>query len=182
MASPVHNQEFPVGSPVGYQGLGAGIVRDRLTREFKGQPTTFAVIYFPHRDLSIQIPVSEDGVLDKLRPLTKPKEMKQLLESLSATGQRLSRTWDDREESGTRRLRAGAPPEWAAILRDYATAARSGLTVAASDADIVREAIDLLAAEVAAVEGGEFNEARERVRALYEAASGRKGRKNAAAS
>ena len=161
-----------VGEAVRYQGLGAGRVIAHDVREFRGGECTFAVIEFPHREMTAQIPLGDRGMVHKLRPVISATAVKKLLSVLAQKGTALSRTWDDREESGSRKLRDGTPSEWAELLRDYACARRGGMAITASDADLVHETIDLLAAEYACAAKIAFAIAHELVRDAYAHAAG----------
>jgi CarD family transcriptional regulator len=158
-----------VGDAIRYQGLGSGRVVRLETRDLKGEKRVFAVIEFPHRDLSTHVPLGDDRYTNKLRPVLAESAAKRLLAIIKGAGDALSRTWDDREESGNRSLREGSPVEWAEMLRDYATARRGGMAITSSDADLVRETIDLLAAEYACACLIEFSEALAIVNGAYSA-------------
>jgi RNA polymerase-interacting CarD/CdnL/TRCF family regulator len=160
-----------IGEPVRYQGLGAGRVIAHEIREFRGTDCTFAVIRFPHREMTAQIPLGSDGLGHKLRPVAPATTVKKLLAVVGQKGSNLSRTWDDREEAGSKRLRDGSPHEWAEMLRDYAWARRGGMSITSSDADLVRETIDLLAAEYACAADVEFDHAWTLVNEAYNSAA-----------
>ena len=86
-------------------------------------------------------------------------------------GNKLPRTWDGRESYGVVCLREGSPAEWAELLRDYAEARKGGMSITASDADLVRAAIQLLAAEYCCAAEVEFEQAWSLVHGAYEKAS-----------
>jgi CarD family transcriptional regulator len=161
-----------VGKSVRYRGLGAGQVVRHETREVKGVDRTFAVVFMPHRDLSMQIRIDDDKLDQKVAPIEKATALRQLLTVIGERGRPLQRTWDERERAGRRRLVTGGPTAWAELLRDYATARRDGMPIAASDADIVRDAIEMLAAELACASSWEFRKATATVEAAYEKAHG----------
>jgi RNA polymerase-interacting CarD/CdnL/TRCF family regulator len=106
-------------------------------------------------------------MVHKLRPVAAAGAVKKLLTVFGEKGNALSRTWDDRAESGGRKLRSGTPSEWAELLRDYACARRGGMAITASDADLVRETVDLLAAEHACADRVEFSKAHALVQDAY---------------
>jgi RNA polymerase-interacting CarD/CdnL/TRCF family regulator len=162
---------FEPGDAVRYQGLGAGRVVRHVTRNFQGRNTTFAVIDFPHRDMTAQIPLGDPGFASKLRPVASASSVKRLLMVLREQGNKLPRTWDGRESYGVVCLREGSPAEWAELLRDYAEARKGGMSITASDADLVRAAIQLLAAEYCCAAEVEFEQAWSLVHGAYEKAS-----------
>src|SRR5688500_9147809 len=93
------------GTFVRYQGLGAGKVIDIVERPFRGKPTKFAVIFFPHRDMQAQIPADDPDVQAKLHPVMAPTTLKKMLKKIDTGGdQILPRTWDHREEMGRSKL------------------------------------------------------------------------------
>jgi RNA polymerase-interacting CarD/CdnL/TRCF family regulator len=159
-----------VGEPIRYQGLGAGRVIAHELREFRGEECTFAVISFPHREMTAQIPLGEAAAGHKLRPVISAPIVKRLLAVVGETGAPLPRTWDDREESGTKRLRDGSPQDWAELLRDYAWARKGGMAITSSDADLVRDTLDLLAAEYACAAEVDFIKAMTLVQGAYDRA------------
>lgn len=161
-----------VGDAIRYRGLGSGVVTGLVTRTFAGSERVFAIIEFPHRELSAQVPLGDPGVEKRMSPVMSKTKVRRLVKSLSEPGERVSRTWEDREVVGTRMLREGGPEEWAALLRAYATARSNGLALAASDVELIREAQDLLAAELACACGIDYERAREDVRVRYQASAG----------
>jgi RNA polymerase-interacting CarD/CdnL/TRCF family regulator len=155
------------GDHIRYQGLGAGQVIRHAEREFQGKQRVFAVISFPHRDMTVQLPVGDPAVTKKLQHVMKPDECEKLIASLSKSGKRLARTWDQREDSGNAILKQQGPAEWVALLQSYTTARKEGFSVSASDAHIVREAQALVAAELCASCGVPFEQALARVEGFY---------------
>lgn len=160
-----------VDEAVHYRGLGAGRVIRHDERDFKGSKRTFAVISFPHRDMTAQVLLGDDSYASKIRPVVLATTVKSILKVLHQAGDSLARTWDDREEAGRKRLRDGSPAEWAEMLRDYASARRGGMAITSSDADLVRETIALLSAEYACGAETEFAQAFELVSSAYTKAS-----------
>lgn len=159
------------GEAIRYRGLGAGLVIRHEEREFQGSLTVFAVIEFPHRDMTAQIPLGDENFAHQLRPVASATSMKKILGVLAQPGNRLSRTWDGREEYGLARLRDGSPIEWAELLRDYASARKHGMIITSSDSDLVRETIKLLAAEHACASRTNYAEALLLIQTAYDTAS-----------
>lgn len=168
-----------IGDGVRYRGVGAGRVVDHVTRDFRGEQRLFAVIHFPHRSMKAQVPIGDPAITAKLSPVLSARAARRLIKDIAlTTGPALSRTWDQREEMGEHVLRNGEPADWTSLLAAYATAASHGVAVAASDAEIVRSATELLAAELAMACGEDFGMALASVEATYDkAAMPRKGAK-----
>jgi RNA polymerase-interacting CarD/CdnL/TRCF family regulator len=158
------------GDVVRYRGLGPGRVREVIERSFQGQDRQFAVIHFPHRDLTAQVPIGDPAVAHKLSAVSDPADIRQLLEELDERGKILPRTWDNREEIGQRALTDGGPEEWAELLGSYALAQRAGVQVASSDGELVRQAQELMAAELACALRQNYDRALKTVKKHYLAA------------
>ena len=156
-----------LGRPVRYRGLGAGIVVGHQEREFRGSQRTFAVIEFPHRDMKAQVPLGDPGVESKLSHVAEAADLKTLIETISVDGGRMLRTWEERERVGTKHLREGGPEEWAQLLRNYARAQSEGVQLAVSDVEMVREAQQMLASELACASGEDFTLVLDALRATY---------------
>lgn len=172
------SQLLKVGNAVRYRGLGTGQVVRHEQREFQGESTRFAVIFFPHRQMSVQLAFNESAQ-EKVEYVDSSYSIRKHLPALKKDGRKLLRTWDEREQVGRRRLARGGPEEWLGLLRDYATAARQGMAVTSSDADLVRDATDLLASELACAEKLSFDEAYETIHAAYRQASAARRAKRA---
>lgn len=173
-------QLLKVGNAVRYRGLGTGQVVRHEKRDFQGERTLFAVVFFPHRQMSVQVPV-KDSTGEKLDAVDPTFNVRKQLIALRKDGRKLLRTWDEREQVGRRRLARGGPDEWLALLRDYATAARQGMSVTSSDADLVQEAADLLASELACAEKLTFDDALAVIKTAYaQASTARRAKRSAA--
>lgn len=159
-----------VGQTVRYRGLGAGRVLRHVTRPFAGEDRIFAVLYFEHSALEAQIPLGDPMIASKVEAVLRPSTLRKILRSIQTGGEKLQRTWDAREEEGERATREGGPREWATLLASYAWAEGHGVAVAASDEELVRKAIDLLASEIACSFQESYEEALERVEGAYEEA------------
>jgi len=155
------------GDCIRYQGLGAGHVLRHVSRPFQGKDCTFAVISFPHRGMTVQLPVGDPLVMGKVTRVISKTACRKLLRSLREPGGILARTWDQREELGTEILRTGGPCDWVNLLRAYVKTRNDGSVLAASDMDIVRTCIELLAAELSAAEGSPYEGALKEVERAY---------------
>lgn len=156
-----------VGASVRYRSIGAGKVIEHTVRDFNGQKRTFAVIHAPHRDMTIQVPIGDPEVEERLHPVTDAAELRGMLKNMSRRARSLPRSWDVREEEGEAALLDPDPDQWVRLLGSYALAEGSGVVVAASDEDLVRKAEELIAAELACAADIEFSVAVEEVNAAY---------------
>lgn len=167
-----------VGQTIRYRGLGAGTVVEHVTRRFQNQDRLFAVVDFPHRDLTAQIPIGDPAVAAKVEPVMKKTAIQRLMRDLPERGRVLPRTWDAREEIGEAAIKGGGPEEWAELLASYARAEGAGVSVSTSDDDLVRQACDLLAAEMACAMNIAWEEALEKVEAAYDRAAKASGERH----
>lgn len=156
-----------VGSNIRYRGLGAGRVLRHVVRPFSGQDRIFAVIYFDHSSLEAQIPVGDPAIAEKIEPVLAASTLAKILRSLQSGGDRLHRTWDARQEAGESALREGGPRDWAGLLASYARAEGAGVPVAASDEELVRQAQEMFAAELACAKECPYEDALQTVAEAY---------------
>jgi RNA polymerase-interacting CarD/CdnL/TRCF family regulator len=89
-----------VGAAVRYRGLGTGQVVRHERREFQGASARFAVTFFPHRQLSVQVQIAEEAVRGKLTPVEAGVSIRRLLSGLKQNGRGLLRSWDERKQQG----------------------------------------------------------------------------------
>jgi RNA polymerase-interacting CarD/CdnL/TRCF family regulator len=165
-----------LGESIRYQGLGAGQVIRHEERAFQGQLRIFAVIELPHRAMTVQLPIDDPEVARKLSRVLSKTECRRLVVSLREPGQTLARNWDQRAENGNAVLKRGGPVEWVGLLRAYASARKEGMPVAASDAEIVRTGLEMLAAELCAAAGSSYKDCFEEVQSHYRRAATENGR------
>lgn len=156
-----------VGDSVRYRGLGAGRVREHVVRPFGGEKRIFAVIYFDHSSLEAQVPIGDPAIASKISPVLAASTLQKILRSLQHDGEKLQRTWDARQEAGEKALREGGPRDWAGLLASYAKAEGAGVSVAASDEEVVRSAIEMLAAELACARQEPYQDALREVEDAY---------------
>lgn len=161
----VERARLAVGAPVRYQGFGSGRVLRVGPGELAGEACTLAVIRLWPGEMTVKLPLERAD--EKLKPVSSTAEIARLLALIDDEGEPLADSWPDRERAGKRRLRKGGPTDWASLLRDYATAVRTGLGICGSDRELVRAAIELLAAEYAASTGLSFEDAASAVNAIF---------------
>ena len=141
-----------------------------MTRKFQGKEQVFAVLYFRHSDLKAQIPVADPEIKEKLQPVLAQSTLEKMLRELPGSGRPLPRTWDAREEIGWAAIKEGGPKDWSDLLGSYARAEGSGVSIAASDEEMVRSAQEMLAAELACAAAEDFETCLQRVEAAYDRA------------
>jgi RNA polymerase-interacting CarD/CdnL/TRCF family regulator len=120
--------------------------------------------------MTAQVLLGDPRTTQRLEHVLSAQEASRLLEIMTTPRMRLSRTWDQREEIGERLLNSGAPHEWVSLLAAYAEARGRGLAVSSSDQELVREACELIAAEISCAIGTRYAEAYEEVRTAYQQA------------
>lgn len=160
-----------IGQKIRYKKLGPGQVIDHQVREFLGQDRQFAVIHFPHREMSVQLPIGDPVVSDNLSPLLANNEFQKLLTSISQAQPTitLQRTWEQRRQQGEEIVAAVDPYQLAELLAAYAQAQGAGVSLSAADREMVSAVRELLAAELLLVEQkiDNFAAAEEHISAVY---------------
>ena len=158
-----------IGTTIRYRKLGAGRVIEFLVRPFAGEEREFAVIEFPHKSLTIQVPVGDPAVSANLAPLESEDKLRAMLKHMEVQAVALPRTWDLREESAEETLQNGGPQELVNLLGSYAVAAGAGVKVASSDKALVLNLIEMLAADLfLAQEDYGYQECLEQIRGYYQ--------------
>lgn len=161
-----------VGNCVRYEGLGAGRVADLVQRRFQGKQTTFVVLHFPHQEMTVQLPLDDPRVLQRMHPIISQRKLRTLVRSLATPSEELpARQAEERLNQAQEVLRHGGPEDWAELLRAYAHSKRLGHAHLASDMALAREAQEMLAAEMVCASGRDFTDCLDEVKAGYRAAS-----------
>ncbi len=158
-----------VGQTIRYRKLGAGKVTDVVVREFNGEDRQFAVIEFPHRSMTVQVPIGDPAVSANLAPLESEEDLRYMLKHMEVQAVALPRTWDLREEEAEATIRSGGPQELVNLLGSYAVAAGAGVKVASSDKALVQTLLEMLAGDLfLAQERFDFLDCLEQVRGYYQ--------------
>lgn len=157
-----------IGNTVRYTRLGAGEVVDKVTRKFNGEEREFAVIYLPHKEMTVQVPIGDPVVSASVHEPTSKKDIEYMLKHMEVQSQVLPRTWDIREQEGEEVIGKGDPQDWVNLLGSYAVAHGAGIKVAASDKNIVEQLTELVAAEyLAAGCASDYDEAHKTITGRY---------------
>lgn len=162
-------KKYKVGSFVRYRGIGAGEIRGLADKLVQGEQKTFATIFFAHKAMSAQIPLSCENQ-PKICPIATKNELKILLGDIKKHQITLPRNWDQREELSAKILNKGEPKDWISLLGAYAQMESEGISVVAGDYDAVMTAIELLGAELAGARKIDINTALDEVQAIYQKA------------
>jgi RNA polymerase-interacting CarD/CdnL/TRCF family regulator len=173
VADPLHPRPyFAPGGALRYRGIGAGIVGEEIVRDFEGEKRVFLSLTFPHRgDMTIQVPLGDPSVEERLEPVWKAKRLRALLLTFADPGEGLARTYEERSAIGDRCMKEGGPEEWAALLRAYAGARRGGMLLTDSDGALLRSLQEQFAAELSCSAGDDFALISVQVRDAYRAAA-----------
>lgn len=164
--------DWQVGSYLRYEGLGSGEIIDFTERKFQGKLTTFAVIRFPHREMTAQLPLDDERVKLRLHKVVSATKARKLVRSLQEDSDSLpGRRAEERVEGAKDILSKGGPDEWAELLRAYAHSKRLNHAHLAADLELAREAQEMLAAELACATGQDYEKAIEKVKSNYRNAS-----------
>ncbi len=159
-----------IGDNIRYTKIGAGTVISHVERDFQGQARVFAVIDFPHKNMSVQLPIGDPVVKSKIEKVYSKTKILKNMNKLDSLADHLPRTWDVREQIGDSVLESNDPKEWFKLLASYAYAEGSGVSIAASDKDIVRGLKELIAAELACASKISYQESIKEVEDLYQKA------------
>lgn len=157
-----------IGSTVRYASIGSGEVVDNIERKFQGKDRVFAVIFFPHKNMEVQLPIGDPVVNKKIFKVYSKTKLKAELRRFEEIAEALPRTWDVRAQIGDSVISSSDPGQWIQLLASYAYAEGAGVSVAASDADIVRTLKELLSAELCCSDPDlEYEESREYIDKAY---------------
>lgn len=135
-----------VGSKLAYGTFGPGEVTEHITRDHLGVPTTFAVMFFPHGQMTAQVPLGNEHILARTRPIISAAEARRALKRPSKV-EVFSRAYEDREKICKRLLERSHPESWAAIVWAYVAFVEKGGVLAVSDREFVNNAIGQLSCE-----------------------------------
>jgi RNA polymerase-interacting CarD/CdnL/TRCF family regulator len=163
-----------IGQKIRYKKLGPGIVIAQEVRKFSGQDRQFAVIDFPHREMTVQLPIGDPIVAENISQLATVGELRDLLSKLDQPFV-LQRNWEQRREQGQQLLSSPDPEGLGQLLATYARAQGAGITISSADRSMIQEAQELLAAELFLLDEGveSWTEGQEKVIDYYQQAVSR---------
>lgn len=163
--------DLNVGEMINYQGIGPGTVIEHKERKFQGQMTKFACIEFPHVEMKMQIPIGDEKINSKLRPLISKTKATTLIKELKTEGTYLARTWDRRNELALASLNSPDASSWAKLIRDFAYTEQQGVAMAISDINVIDKATKMLAAEVALATDTRYETRWREISSIYQTAA-----------
>lgn len=135
-----------VGSKLAYGTFGPGEVTGHVVREHQGVPTTFAVMFFPHGAMTVQVPIESEAVAARTRPIIDATEARRVLRRPAKVAS-LARAYEDREKVCRELLSVSEPASWSAVIWAYVSFVERGGVLAVSDREMVNDAIGQLSCE-----------------------------------
>lgn len=149
-AAPAPAIEFAVGDHVVYPTHGVGRVTGIVTEEIAGHRLTLIVVEFEDNRMVLRVPVAKAKSAG-LRKLSSRKAIEQALATLKGRA-RIKRTmWSRRAQEYEAKINSGDPVAIAEVVRDlHRNAGQPDQSF--SERQIYEQALDRLAAELAAIE------------------------------
>lgn len=170
---------FDVGTTVVYPSHGTAVVVARQQREFAGKSVAYLELEVtgsddPRQRSSMRVSVPEDRAVDLgVRDVIGPDEVDEVLGVLSAKGVRQPSNWSRRFKNHQEKLKSGDIYQVAEVVRNLAVRsveASGGLS--AAERAMQERARVILASELAASWGVDFDDAVERMAAATQQAAG----------
>jgi CarD family transcriptional regulator len=143
-------EEFKAGDHVVYPTHGVGTVQGIETIEAAGMTLTMIVVTFEENRMTLKVPVGKAASAG-LRKLATPTAMAEALETLRGRA-RIKRTmWSRRAQEYEAKINSGDPVAIAEVVRDlHRNAGQPDQSF--SERQIYEQAVDRLAAELAAID------------------------------
>jgi CarD family transcriptional regulator len=150
-SAPRPKEEFKPGDYVVYPTHGVGTVKGIETIEAAGYTLSVIVVTFEENRMTLRVPVNKAASAG-LRKLASPATMQQALDTLKGRA-RIKRTmWSRRAQEYEAKINSGDPVQIAEVVRDlHRNAGQPDQSF--SERQIYEQALDRLAAEVAAIDG-----------------------------
>ncbi|MBB5689499.1 CarD family transcriptional regulator [Roseomonas alkaliterrae] len=150
-AAPRPKEEFKAGDYVVYPTHGVGQVQGIETIEAAGYALQVIVVTFEENRMTLRVPVNK-AASSGLRKLAAGAMMQQALDTLKGRA-RIKRTmWSRRAQEYEAKINSGDPIQIAEVVRDlHRNAGQPDQSF--SERQIYEQALDRLAAEVAAIDG-----------------------------
>jgi CarD family transcriptional regulator len=153
--------EFKVGDNVVYPSQGAGVIKEKTTREVLGETQEYLKIGFIKGEMEVLVPLKK-GAEVGLRHTVSVDELPRLFEVMKKGEIALPSQWTPRYRAEQDVLAVGDAFDLASMIG--ALAARDmerGL--AATERQVMEDAKSMLASEIAVVEGTSLREAMARI-------------------
>ncbi len=155
---------FKVGDSVFYPSAGVGVVEAVEEIYLAGAVQSCYVIRIPETHMVVKVPVDR-AEKSGIRPLLNAKKLKELFKILGARSRRrvTGGNWTERCKEIERKINSGSYLELGEVVRDLMRwKKRSGLSF--EESLLLETASGYLAREIAAVEGINMDDARNRIR------------------
>jgi CarD family transcriptional regulator len=159
--------EFKAGDHVVYPTHGVGTVQGIETMSAAGHALQVIVVTFEENRMTLRVPVGK-ATSSGLRKLTAPDAIKEALDTLKGRA-RIKRTmWSRRAQEYEAKINSGDPVAIAEVVRDlHRNAGQPDQSF--SERQIYEQAMDRLAAEVAAIDRTDKVQATEKLLAHLKA-------------
>jgi CarD family transcriptional regulator len=154
---------YTVGDKVVHPGYGPGVIRDIDRRDMMGEPKRYYVIDMQDGGATLMTPVAKAEDVGLRLAISKPS-LKRLFRSLSQSPHRLSEDFKERQAEIEDQLKAGDIYVTAEVLRDLTWHGQEH-NLTKRDTELLQRAEDLIASEVALVEGIDVKAAIEQLQA-----------------
>ncbi|WP_135467156.1 CarD family transcriptional regulator [Crenalkalicoccus roseus] len=147
---PAKPVEFKAGDHVVYPTHGVGTVQGIETMQAAGMSLQMIVVTFDENRMTLKVPVNK-AASSGLRKLAAPDSMREALETLKGKA-RIKRTmWSRRAQEYEQKINSGDPVQIAEVVRDlHRNAGQPDQSF--SERQIYEQALDRLAAELAAID------------------------------
>jgi CarD family transcriptional regulator len=149
-AAPRPKEEFKAGDHVVYPTHGVGTVQGIQTMEAAGHSLQVIVVTFEENRMTLRVPVNK-AMSSGLRKLASPEALKEAMDTLKGRA-RIKRTmWSRRAQEYEAKINSGDLVQIAEVVRDlHRNAGQPDQSF--SERQIYEQALDRLAAEIAAIE------------------------------
>lgn len=153
---------YSVGDKVVHPGYGPGIIKGIERRQVIGEAKDYYIIDILTGDATLMTPVAQAANVG-LRPAISDSSVERLFQLLSEVPTELSGDFRERQEEVDERLREGDIFVTASVLRDMAWYSQ-GSDLTKRDAQLMQRAEELVAGELALVQGIDMQAAVEHLR------------------
>ena len=155
---------YGIGDKVIHPAYGAGIVKRVVRKTIAGEPRQYYLIDpLAYDDLEIMVAVDKVKRIG-LRNAVKRSEMTHALSSLMGQPEQVSTDYKERQELISAKLESGDPYQVAEVVRDLAAFSRlKHGHLGSKDTQLLKQARECLAGELAVVEDIAFEEALDRI-------------------
>ncbi len=164
-----NRQNFSSGDFVVYPTHGVGRIKSIETQEVSGCELSLYVIEFEKERMTLKLPVAKAG-LAGLRRLSSQKAMGQAMTTLKQPGKVKRALWSKRAQEYESKINSGDPISIAEVIRDLHRK-NSMEEQSYSERQILKEAMDRLVSELAAINSMDPSEARKEIEKMLFAAA-----------